>query len=172
MFGLSSVSKALVGGNARNTTWLSTTASTTTRPWTKLAVEDCLTLSTADLASCCVLDPGCRSGLWRWGEGQGAPTMEYECSVNRAGYAYLTLRYSTQGESHSYCVSLVSTVLPSRGRRWWFKCPLKDVRVANLYLPPGAIRFASRQAHNLTYRSCQESGRLTRRVRRMASTYC
>ncbi len=98
----------------------------------KLTVEACLTLSTADLASYGVLDPGCRSGVWRWGEGQGAPTMEYECSVHRAGYAYLTLRYSTQGENHSYAVSLVSTVLPVGGRRWWFKCPLNDVRVANL----------------------------------------
>ena len=59
------------------------------------------------------------------------------CSVHRAGYAYLTLRYNTQVENHSYAVSLVSTVLPSGGRRWWFKCPLKDVRVANLCRAPG-----------------------------------
>ena len=100
-----------------------------------------------------------------------APAYDF-CSESLAfeRIAFVGLRYKAQGERHSYCVSLVSTVLPSGGRRWWFKCPMKDVRVANLYLPPGATRFASRQAHNLTYRSCQESGRLARRVRRMAAS--
>jgi hypothetical protein len=31
------------------------------------------------------------------------------------------------------------------------------LRVEKLYLPPGALWFGSRLAHNLTYRSCQES---------------
>jgi hypothetical protein len=44
------------------------------------------------------------------------------------------------------------------GRRWWFICPIKKIRVAKLYLPPGATQFASRKAHDLTYRSVQESG--------------
>jgi hypothetical protein len=44
------------------------------------------------------------------------------------------------------------------GRRWWFICPVKKIRAAKLHLPPGATQFASRNAHNLTYRSSRESG--------------
>jgi hypothetical protein len=32
-------------------------------------------------------------------------------------------------------------------------------RVGKLYFPAGATHFAGRQAHDLTYTSCQESGR-------------
>jgi hypothetical protein len=41
-------------------------------------------------------------------------------------------------------------------------------RVGKLYLPPGATRFASRRAHDLTYTSCQESGRDKRFRSKMA----
>ena len=61
-----------------------------------------------------------------------------------------------------YTVTLVSTVPHYGGRRWWFICPIKKIRVAKLYLPPGATTFASRQAYGLTYRSCQKGFRLER----------
>jgi hypothetical protein len=51
-----------------------------------------------------------------------------------------------------------STVPHYGGRRWWFICPIKKIRVAKLFLPPGATQFASRKAHDLTYRSCRQSG--------------
>jgi hypothetical protein len=35
---------------------------------------------------------------------------------------------------------------------------VKKIRAAKLHLPPGATQFASRNAHNLTYRSSRESG--------------
>jgi hypothetical protein len=41
-------------------------------------------------------------------------------------------------------------------------------RVGKLYLPPSATRFASRRVHDLTYASCQESGRDKRFRRKIA----
>jgi hypothetical protein len=78
------------------------------------------------------------------------------------GEGTLWLWYVVDGKPMHYTVTLVSTVPHYGGRRWWFICPIKKIRVAKLYLPPGATTFASRKAHNLTYRSSQESGRKER----------
>ena len=43
------------------------------------------------------------------------------------------------------------------GRRWWFVCPKTAKRVSKLYLPPGAVTFASRGAHRLAYKSQRET---------------
>lgn len=51
------------------------------------------------------------------------------------------------------------------GYRWTFECPVTGQRCRSLYLPAGAIGFASRQAHGLTYRSLYEP-RLERRFRK------
>ena len=52
----------------------------------------------------------------------------------------------------------VLTVPNFGGLRWWFVCPLSKRRATKLHLPPGKDCFAHRDAHDLTYRSCQESG--------------
>jgi hypothetical protein len=54
------------------------------------------------------------------------------------GTATLWLRYVADGKPMYYTVTLVSTVPHYGGRRWWFICPIKKIRVAKLYLPPGA----------------------------------
>jgi len=139
----------------------------------KDVVENCLILSVKDLAKIGALDPGWHQGplVWRSGEEQIA-AVEFSSSMPNEGIGTLWLRYWADGEFMHYTVSLVSTVPHYGGRRWWFKCPIEKIRVAKLYLPPGATKFASRQAHDLTYRSCQESGsreRSDRFWRRMAS---
>lgn len=53
----------------------------------------------------------------------------------------------------SYAVDVVSIVQPFGGRRWWLICPDSGARTSTLYLPAGAARFASRQAHRLGYRT-------------------
>jgi len=52
-------------------------------------------------------------------------------------------------------------------RRWWFVCPVTGERVEKLYLPLDAAHFAGRKAHDLTYTSCQQSGREKRLWRRV-----
>ena len=42
-------------------------------------------------------------------------------------------------------------------------------RIAKLYLPPGQMYFGSREAHGLTYTSCQESGKFRRLHRDLAA---
>ncbi|RYB01414.1 hypothetical protein D3272_26165 [Lichenibacterium ramalinae] len=48
---------------------------------------------------------------------------------------------------------LVSLPQPFGGRRWWATCPISGRRVKSLYLPAGALRFASREAYGLRYES-------------------
>jgi hypothetical protein len=45
------------------------------------------------------------------------------------------------------------------GLRWWFVCPLSKRRATKLHLPPGETCFAHRDVNDLTYRSCQGSGK-------------
>ena len=66
---------------------------------------------------------------------------------------------------------VVSSRQPFGGRRWWATCPISGRRVKSLYLPPGALRFASRQAHGLRYESQRMSPRdrtreMAQRIRR------
>jgi hypothetical protein len=105
--------------------------------------------------------PGARtSGSWSWtydGEDRPHATIGYE-----AGNAWIRLHYQANGKPVDYRVRLVTTKPNYGGRRWWFICPLlrgPPHRVGKLYLPPGARYFGSREAHELTYTSCQERGK-------------
>ena len=74
-----------------------------------------------------------------------------------------------------YRVRLVTKQPTYGGRRCWFLRPLArndggpPRRIAKLYLTPGAKYFGSRQASELTYTSCQESGKFDGLYRRMAA---
>ena len=54
-------------------------------------------------------------------------------------------------------IHLVATAQPFGGQRWWFLCPRTGRRVTKLYLPWGALRFASRHAFGLAYQSQRET---------------
>jgi len=137
----------------------------------KDVVDDCLVLTIKDLTDFGAFESGWRKGSfsWRCGEEQVA-ALEYSTSMSPEE-GTLWLRYTADGQFMHYTVTLVSTVPHYGGRRWWFKCPVKGIRVAKLYLPPGATQFASRLAYNLTYLSSQRSGwrkRSDKFFRRMA----
>jgi len=53
-------------------------------------------------------------------------------------------------------LGLTTTPQPFGGQRWWFICPRTGRRTAKLYLPDGALTFASRQAYRLAYQ-CQRN---------------
>jgi hypothetical protein len=137
----------------------------------KITVEECLALPVKDFTDFGAFKLGWRKGVysWRCGEEQVA-TLEYSTSMSPED-GTLWLRHWVDGKFMHYTVSLVTTVPRYGGRRWWFICPIKKIRVAKLYLPPGATQFGSRKAHDLTYRSSQESGwrkRADKFCRRMA----
>jgi len=122
----------------------------------KYVVEDCLVLSIKELTRAGLLKTGCPSGSWCWRSGdKTVATVKLDLSIYPdRGTIWLT----NAAGAPMHTVSLVTTVPHYGGRRWWFICPIKKIRVAKLYLPSGATMFASRQAYDLTYRSSQESG--------------
>ena len=78
-------------------------------------------------------------------------TIEAEADLSEPKNAFVCLRYELDGMPVDQCVRLTRTEPPTR---WWFVCPLSNIRVAKLYLPPGSRRFGSRKAHGLIYK-CQ-----------------
>jgi hypothetical protein len=129
-------------------------------------VEDCLVLSIEDF-----IRPGAVAtrkswrGSFRWHD-QGQSILSFDYEVNLYGERRGAL-WLHAGRVH--CFTLIATTPHFGGRRWWFRCPVKGIRAAKLYLPPGARQFGSRQAYVLTYRSCQESHRLDRLRHRITS---
>jgi len=136
----------------------------------KRAVEDCLILSVNDVRT----GAGCHNGLHRWRCGdQDRGAVKYEINLRSAEQGYLWLWYNVAGVSNCVAISMTSTTLHTGGRRWWFICPVTGKRVGKLYLPAGATHFAGRQAHDLTYRSCQERGgekRFWRKIAKLLGT--
>lgn len=108
-------------------------------------------------------------GLWRWADSsifQFEGAVRYEADLRHPQNSALRLKYEVDSVEIDYCVLLSSEDQGIIGRRWWFRCPIKDIRVTKLYLPTGARRFASRQAYELIYvasrrhRANNEGGRL------------
>jgi len=123
----------------------------------KTTVEEGLVLDIKDLVAKGALIPGAyRRGSLTW-QCDGSE-FEYESKLRQDGTGSLFLRCVGPGQQFCHWVSLCSTVPHYGGRRWWFICPVKKIRIAKLYLPSGVTQFASRKAHNLTYRSSRESG--------------
>ena len=135
-------------------------------------VEDCLVLSIHELIREGAIIPGCfRHGLWNWSyEDADEPhaTICYEGDLRNRGAARLRLTYTDNDAPVSQYIWLTTTKPHYGGLRWWFRCPSRNIRVGKLYLPPGGCFFASRQAHGLTYTSCQRSGARERFWRQMA----
>ena len=70
--------------------------------------------------------------------------------------SYTVTAHGTEHKADCW-IDLVTTPQPFGGRRWWFVCPKTAKRVSKLYLPPGAVTFASRGAHRLAYKSQRET---------------
>jgi hypothetical protein len=135
----------------------------------KTTVEECLVLSLKELFDSGLVEDGAfHTGSWRWADArifQFNEQLRYEADLRNHERASLRLQYEVDGVEMDYRVLLSSEEQGFLGRRWWFRCPVNDVRVTRLYLPPGVWRFASRQAHELIYRSerrrsSEEGGRL------------
>ena len=80
-----------------------------------------------------------------------------DCETGRVRLHYTTTRRDSDTHFSDYWIQLETTPQPLGGRRWWFLCPKLGTRTTKLYLPPGAMTFASRKAHRLGYRSQRET---------------
>jgi hypothetical protein len=139
----------------------------------KDVVENCIVLSINDIVvrKGMVLASGRRRGSLSWRYSDQDPPLaviRYEVSFWGGDTGCVWLEYARYGEHVHSCISLISTIPRFGGHRWWFKCPAKGIRVGKLYLPPAATHFASRRAHDLTYKSCQQSGQSNRFWRTLA----
>ena len=102
--------------------------------------------------------------------GKRVATIDYEAHMTDAERSWVRLRYAVtrwNGETHNadYRVALVTTPQPFGGQRWWFVCPKTGRRAGKLYLPSGAVTFASRHAYRLAY-SSQRAGPRDRALNR------
>ena len=116
----------------------------------RLAVEDCLAL---DLAQ-----PAVRQVVGKFGQGRGRLTWTwagddvatiYYCSCG----SMLELRFVVGRIARAQQIEILQSVPAFGGPRLWFKCPQTAKPVRALFLPPGAMHWASREAHGLAYRS-------------------
>lgn len=130
-------------------------------------VEDGLTLDLAKLLRDRLFRPGQVCGgslIWtntRTGERVGSIGYQAHLGAERgrARLHYTSTRRNGDKHASDYWVELETTPQPFGGRRWWFICPRTGDRVSKLYLPPGALTFASRRAYRLGYRSQRETPR-------------
>jgi hypothetical protein len=83
--------------------------------------------------------------------------IRYSGDLTNLANANVTFSFRSCGIERHQTVRLVATAPHLGGIRLWFVCPITDKRTRILYLPPGAERFAAREAHNLAYRSQGES---------------
>ncbi|WP_282608418.1 hypothetical protein [Pelagibius sp. Alg239-R121] len=91
-----------------------------------------------------------------WGQ-----CIAFEAHMYGEGNSKIYLRYGLNGQSMMDIVLLDSTPCHYGGVRWWFICPDSGERAGKLFLAGSPPYFASRKAHNLTYRSCQDSGKIS-----------
>lgn len=93
--------------------------------------------------------------------GEQVGSIGYEAHLGqdagRLRLKYTTTRYGGEKHESDYWIQLETTPQPFGGRRWWFICPRTGRRATKLYLPNGALTFASRQAYRLAYRSQREA---------------
>ena len=94
---------------------------------------------------------------WRIVEtGEHSASIGYEANLIHPDDAWMRLKYSRNGKPEDYTVRLATTRPHFGGLRWWFICPVRNIRTAKLYLASGGDWFASRQAYGMAYRSQNE----------------
>lgn len=122
------------------------------RPRKRIEVEATVILSLPDMIRSGRIQVGARTVRdIEWGPVDAPPVAAVRLTAEMGLEAWHLVLRHPGGES--YVVDVVSVPQPFGGRRWRLVCPVLGVRTVSLYLPTGAGRFASRQAHGLGYRS-------------------
>src|SRR5581483_6256862 len=86
---------------------------------------------------------------WNADARQYQGSVRFEADLRNHAFASIRLQYEMDGTNLDYRIPLDFIQPLLGGRRWYFRCPIEDIRVTKLFLPPGARRFGSRQAHSL-----------------------
>ena len=148
----------------------------------KTLVEDCRVLDLNRLVKEKLLRPEVwNSGRWIWSQGgTEVASICYEAQTWADSGALRLFYTAGRGEdrkSLDYRIPLLTTLLPSGGRRWWFRCvasrddgPTCGRRVGKLYLPPEGRVFACRRCYDLAYTSNRESHKRDSLFRKLAAS--
>jgi hypothetical protein len=131
----------------------------------RATTEDGLTLDLPQLSRDGFFRLGCAGrGSFMWTNprtGERVGSIGYKAHLGdesgRIRLVYATTRQDGKRREFDYWIALTTTPQPFGGRRWWFVCPRTGRRALKLYLPDGALTFASRQGHRLAYRSQRET---------------
>jgi hypothetical protein len=117
-------------------------------------VDDGLSLDVSRLLQRFEMLPGKHvSSTLRWVTEHGSATAGYEASLLNPKRAWLRLSYtiayvpSNKVAHQDYRIRLAVTRTHLGGLRWWFGCPITQLRTAKLYLPSTGVRFLSRRAY-------------------------
>ena len=117
-------------------------------------VDDGLTLDIHGLLQSFNLLPGKHvTGTLRWVTEYGVATAGYEASLLNSRRAWLRLSYTIADRANGklghqdYRIRLTTTRTHLGGLRWWFRCPVTQLRTAKLYLTSTGDRFLSRRAY-------------------------
>ena len=107
----------------------------------KYIVEECLVLSIKELFDKGLLaNHTFQMGSWRWADADIPHfngSVRYEADLRNHERASLRLQYEIDGLPIDYSLRLSAVDLAVFGPRWWFRCPLEDVRVKK------PVRFGS-----------------------------
>jgi len=95
----------------------------------------------------------------RGGQPSGTITYQVEYANGQPDWLRLTYTFPDSGEKIDYSMPFLSTLTPWGSPRYWLQCFGCGRRCGTLYLPPGGRRFVCRLCGNLTYTTCQESGK-------------
>jgi len=98
-------------------------------------------------------------GVWEVSgrPGTQALTLRYDSDLTNLDEARIWFTFYIDGMNQHQTLRLAVTKPRLGGIRLWFVCPVTGRRARLLYLPYDAKRFASREAHGLTYRSQSET---------------
>jgi len=130
----------------------------------RIKVEDCLTLSMYTLQRDSSLKWSMGTLTWRWkssGEETGSVGFRVDHGNDRFILQYTKTLQAEKREVEDP-IPFHTTEAQFGGVRYWFNCPSCWRRCAKLYLPPGGLYFRCRLCYNLTYESCNESGKFDR----------
>jgi hypothetical protein len=134
-------------------------------PMRRTTVEECFTVSSAELIREGILQPGqCLVGTRRWAREDGTLfAVNFEGDARDPANPVVRVSHDTPGGPVSYTVVLTTTTLRPGIQRLWFRCPCAPGgqncgrRLGKLHLPPRGYRFGCRACHQLAYRSQQVS---------------
>lgn len=135
------------------------------RPVERAVFEDGFPLDLGKLIRDGLIRPGMwkSSLIWRWVRtGEETASANYIATMDeaaRSGVLQLSYRMTVRGEQHDIVEPIPLEALPQPfgGLMWYFRCPVTERRCRKLYLLPGGLRFAARQAWRAGYLSQRQA---------------